>query len=353
MLFRSQGKVVEFMYMPEGVKRIFPTVDGKTHELHVKVDASTAKSAQASLQSLYSVRPNLDPYGCVEHHEEEASVRLPKGVANFSYKEGEGVFLAAEPTELGAKNVNGKMHRGWSPSFLTDADYSKAVEKDGVMVFPAKARGGKDNPAEVTGIAYCVGTLTNKPAFRDIAPVKAKEGEAVVQAAGGNEDGHPFWGNQWTDENTGTADEKKADEVVKRLNGSDFGDSNFRAEHKGGGKISIKTSQYFHSPSHVSDVEKDWGTPTGTHGKFFAEEHGAAMKYVGTESKENRAKGWTHTHMFSVHGVKSESTKASEINPLEEAIKAAEAKAISTESAVKAAELKVLDRKSTCLNSSH
>ena len=32
------------------------------------------------------------------------------------------------------------------------------------------------NPARVTGIAPCVGTLTNKPAFKAIAPVRAKEG---------------------------------------------------------------------------------------------------------------------------------------------------------------------------------
>jgi hypothetical protein len=51
--------------------------------------------------------------------------------------------------------------------------------------FPPKARGGTENPAEVTSVGFSVGSLTNKPAFRNIAPVRAKDAEKISPADAG------------------------------------------------------------------------------------------------------------------------------------------------------------------------
>lgn len=174
----------EFQWMPGGITTINAHYNGKPIELTVQADQTTAKAVQASYEDWFKVRPKQTPFGCVEHREQEAAIRLPKDVAAFTWKDADGdsdagIYCTAVPTELGAKNVNGRIHSSWSPSFTTDAEYTKAKEVGGRMVFPAKARGSRDNPAKVTGVAFSVGSLTNKPAFRNINPVKATEEEVV------------------------------------------------------------------------------------------------------------------------------------------------------------------------------
>lgn len=170
-----------FQWMPGGVSTINAHFNGKPIELTVAVDAMTAKAVQASYEEWFTYRPKQTPFGCVEHREEEAALRLPKGVAAFEWHDGTvagedaGIYCTAVPTELGVKNVNGRIHSSWSPSFTTDAEYSKAKIVNERMVFPANARGSRENPAKVTGVAFSVGSLTNKPAFRNISPVRAKE----------------------------------------------------------------------------------------------------------------------------------------------------------------------------------
>lgn len=169
----AMDEEVSFMYMPAGVTTITAGFRDKAVQLTVEVDKDAVDIIQASYEDWQKEFPKLKPFGCIEHKEEDASV-LPK---RFEWRDGDdgGVYMAAEPTARGVEHVNGKIHRSWSPSFFTDADYSKAKEKNGVLTFPDGVRGSATNPAHITGIAFCVGTLTNKPAFRNIAPVKAKE----------------------------------------------------------------------------------------------------------------------------------------------------------------------------------
>lgn len=174
----------EFQWMPGGVTTINAHYNGKPIELTVEAGPITAKAVQASYQDWFRMRPKQAPFGCVEHREEEAALRLPKDVAAFTWKDGDGeqdagIYCTAVPTELGARNVNGRIHSSWSPSFTTNAEYTKAKEVNGRLVFPKGARGSASNPASVTGVAFSVGSLTNKPAFRNISPVRAKEGEVV------------------------------------------------------------------------------------------------------------------------------------------------------------------------------
>lgn len=178
----KQGEQASFCYMPAGVHNITAGFRGKAINITVNVHEGTANKVQASFESLKAEAPRQHPFGDIEHDEKEASFHP----VNFSWGDhlGEqGVICSCEPTSLGERNVNGKIHRSFSPSFATDADYSKAKLQDGVYTFPEGVRGSQTNPAEVIGIDFCVGTLTNKPAFRAMPPVKAKNMKNKVKAA--------------------------------------------------------------------------------------------------------------------------------------------------------------------------
>lgn len=180
----SLGEPAQFMYMPAGLTTITAGFRDKAINITVCVDQDTARTVQASFENLKANTPKQKPFGCIEHREEEASVH-PVEFGWGSYDGDDGVLITAEPTKLGVENVNGKVHRSWSPSFSTDADYAKAKLEGGVYRFQEGVRGSTANPARITGIDFCVGTLTNKPAFRNMPPVKAKlneEGEEVIEA---------------------------------------------------------------------------------------------------------------------------------------------------------------------------
>lgn len=181
------GEPVQFMYMPSKISTITAGFRDKAITVTLFVDEQAAETVQASFENLKHNTPKQKPFGCVEHREEEASVH-PVEFCWGSYDGDEGILVTAEPTKLGVENVNGKIHRSWSPSFATDADYAKATLKGGVYTFPEGVRGSTSNPARITGIDFCVGTLTNKPAFRNMPPVKAKlvegylDGEVITAA---------------------------------------------------------------------------------------------------------------------------------------------------------------------------
>ena len=168
----KQDENVEFMYMPTGVfVANGASYRGKGIVLAVKVDpVETTAQLKASLNDLVTRYPKQKPFGCIEHREEDASVWASDFVAKDA-----GVYLVAQPSSLGESHVNGKIHRGWSPAFTTDAEYDKAVLKNNVYYFPDGVRGSLSNPARVTGTDLCVGTLTNKPAIKNLDPVMASQ----------------------------------------------------------------------------------------------------------------------------------------------------------------------------------
>lgn len=167
----------EFMWMPGGVSTIVCTVDGKPIRMTVECDEDTAQRVNASLDKWRETYPKQKPFACVEHREEEAALWPEK----FVWKDDPepGVFCSVESwSDLGDRNVRGKIHRSFSPSFGTDADFGKTEEDDeGIQFFPKGIRGSEDNPAKVTGVAFSVGSLTNMPAFKNILPVRAKQAE--------------------------------------------------------------------------------------------------------------------------------------------------------------------------------
>ena len=176
-----QDQETSFMYMPAGRHTIIAGFRGKAIELTVEiVPEDAAKVLSASMEQLQASQPKQRLFGCIEHAEKDASVWAKKFEARP-----DGVYLCAEPSGLGARHVNEKIHRSWSPSFLTDADYAKARLVSDIYQFPEGVKGSRTNPAKITGCAFCLGTLTNKPAFREMSPVMAREAvDAVVMATG-------------------------------------------------------------------------------------------------------------------------------------------------------------------------
>ena len=199
----AQGREVSFMFMPSGQHTICAGFRNQSILLTVDIDPERdTPVVQASFQNLVSKYPKQKPFGCIEHEEKDASV-WAKG---FN-PQADGIYLTAEPSALGENHVNGRIHRSWSPSFLTDADYTKATLKEypsgKVYEFPAGVRGSETNPARITGVTFCVGTLTNNPAFKEINPVRAKEmaitmSEPIKAAQGAFAPGHPFYGNKYS-----------------------------------------------------------------------------------------------------------------------------------------------------------
>lgn len=243
---------VSFQWLPGGVTTINAHFGNSSIELTVQCDEATAPIVQASYENWLG-RSRQEPFGCIEHREEEAAIRIPKGVGKFEWRNDPepGVFCTALPTELGARNVNGRIHRSWSPSFMTDADYAQAKETGGCLVFPDGVRGSASNPARVTGVAFSIGSLTNKPAFRNILPVRAKEGEApvaeVVKAAGTSDGAKKGWEHrgEWKPSNHMAALTSHSEEVSEH--GKSNGDSGQFEAHLASMKAHAKSYHAKHN----------------------------------------------------------------------------------------------------------
>lgn len=170
----AEAPVSEFQWMPGGVTTITASYNAKPIELTIRCDETAASRVAESFNRCVETSPRRPPFGCVEHREEEAAFH-PKAF-DWRTDPEPGIFCKAEWTALGVRNVRGKIHTSFSPSFSTDAEYGKAREVGGVLVFPDGVRGSASNPAQVTGVSpKSVGSLTNWPAFKAIMPVKAKE----------------------------------------------------------------------------------------------------------------------------------------------------------------------------------
>lgn len=210
----EQDKPVKFCYMPAGVHTITAgfcgnMTKGRDSSIRLTVEVNPdrdAKVCQASLESIVSEAPKYAPYGCFEHDEKQASVWATRFESGLDPVFNEpAVILEGKPSRGGADAVNGKDWRSWSPSFSTNAEYSKCkcsrcdstiaacdCEKP-AFYFPPSARGSEEKPAQVTGVATVLGTLTNRPAFKAMPPVKAKEASPVVTASGTSEGAKKGW----------------------------------------------------------------------------------------------------------------------------------------------------------------
>lgn len=186
------GEPTDFQWMPGGLNNITAgtVINGEDRAVDLWLDCNeaTAKTVKASFAAAVKRSPRRPPFGCVEHHEEEKAFE-PQ---DFLWKDDPepGVYCTAKPTGLGETNVNKRLHTSFSPSFGTDADYTKAQCRDcdnllhgkdactcgGTVYFPDGVKGSESNPAIVRAVSpKSVGSLTNWPAFKNILPVTAKE----------------------------------------------------------------------------------------------------------------------------------------------------------------------------------
>ena len=174
------GKPVSFIYAPAGISTISAGFRAKeTITCTIMVDPETAKDVQESFDYVCATEKQ-EPFGDEDHEAKKATLRFPP-TTNFSYgeiKSHEGLIInGGEPTSYGAESVNGKVYRSWSGEFATDADYAKAHCKKGHWTFPDGVRGSESNPARIIAVHTVLGALTNKPAFKNMPPVKAKKAE--------------------------------------------------------------------------------------------------------------------------------------------------------------------------------
>lgn len=174
------GEPVSFIYAPEGLHTItagFRAND--TITITVDIDEETPSVLQAAFNDMEHAT-SQEPYADEDHEGRKATLRFPART-RFTWgniRGVEGVVVSgAEPTSYGAESVNGKVYRSWSPEFLTDADFSQAVCEGNHWTFPAFVRGSTSNPAKISGVSFCVGGLTNRPAFRAMPAVKAKQAD--------------------------------------------------------------------------------------------------------------------------------------------------------------------------------
>lgn len=152
------------MWMPGGTHAIRASKQGQPIEVRVQVDRSTAATMQQVLQHHLNAtrqRPYLD----FNHAGAEAAA-WPLEFIWLDAPE-PGVYARVEWSEAGRTAVAGKTYRAFSPTFFADAS----------------------DPARVTGSPLNMGGLVNEPAFRQIAPLWARQGQIMETDPNKNETG--------------------------------------------------------------------------------------------------------------------------------------------------------------------
>lgn len=178
------GKSVSYIFVPGGISTISAGFRAKESiTCTVEVDEQTAKDLQESFDYIAATEKQ-EPYADEDHEAKKATLRFPSDKVKFVYgtlRGEDGIIVqGAEPTSYGAESVNGKVYRSWSPEFATDANYAKAKCKKNHWTFPDGVRGSASNPASIIAVNFVTGALTNKPAFKNMPPVKAKKVEIQV-----------------------------------------------------------------------------------------------------------------------------------------------------------------------------
>lgn len=154
----------EIMYAPAGVHTIYPRHKrtGKPIEVTVAVTERGVAGILAS-QSYYQANAPKQKMFADKNHEEKDATFWPR---TWRWDAARGIVCeVAEWTKLGIDSITGKILRTFSPAIFTDLDEKSAHEEGGVMKIRAGKRGSRENPAEIVGAMFCVGSLTNKAAF--------------------------------------------------------------------------------------------------------------------------------------------------------------------------------------------
>lgn len=172
------------MWMPGGVHHIKPGLgDNAKAEIWVKVDKDSAKEVQASFEAFSKEYAPQRAFFDKEHEAKDATAWPTEFMWMDSPKP--GIYARCEFTKLGRELIDGKVQRGFSPTFFTDADLPKrsAIRAGETYSVKSGKRGSRENPARITDIHFpSAGGFTNFPAFRNNLPLWAKHAGATSTA---------------------------------------------------------------------------------------------------------------------------------------------------------------------------
>jgi len=135
------------MILPAGEHTINASKGGQPFSTTVNVTPDTAAVLQADLQRQIRERAPQRPFIDRDHDEKEA-MGWPIRIF-WQDRPNPGVYAEVEWSESGKDLILGKSYRAFSPSFFLDPNDS----------------------SRIVGLDFVAGALTNKPAFRKIAPI--------------------------------------------------------------------------------------------------------------------------------------------------------------------------------------
>jgi hypothetical protein len=170
-----------FMAMAGGIQTMTLGHCGKPVTITLNVNKRGAEALEAQLETIKRAGKQK-PFNCF-FHEKKAASSWPMRFFWQDESNGKppGIYEAAEPSEEGLRAVQGKVCRGFSLTFFTNAD-PVALPLDAGYIIPAGAPGSPENPAEIVcpddaaenpSRYLNMGTLTNRPASTQNEPLFA------------------------------------------------------------------------------------------------------------------------------------------------------------------------------------
>ena len=142
----------EIQYLPPGTHSITATKNGKPAELTLEVDAKTADLLQYSFKRI-TENDKEQIFIDFNHDDGEASGWITGFYWAGADPEGGGVRAKVEWTAAGQEALQGRNFRKFSPTFTLNSK------------------------GEIEGTTLNAGGLVNRPAFKDITPIVASDGE--------------------------------------------------------------------------------------------------------------------------------------------------------------------------------
>ena len=142
----------EIQYLPPGTHNITATKNGKPAELTLEVDAKTADLLQYSFKRI-TEKDNEQIFIDFNHDDGEASGWITGFYWAGADPETGGVRAKVEWTAAGQEALQGRNFRKFSPTFTLNSK------------------------GEIEGTTLNAGGLVNRPAFKDITPIVASEGD--------------------------------------------------------------------------------------------------------------------------------------------------------------------------------
>ena len=142
----------EIQYLPPGTHNITATKNGKPAELTLEVDAKTADLLQYSFKRI-TENDKEQIFIDFNHDDGEASGWITGFYWAGADPEAGGVRAKVEWTAAGQEALQGRNFRKFSPTFTLNSK------------------------GEIEGTTLNAGGLVNRPAFKDITPIVASEGD--------------------------------------------------------------------------------------------------------------------------------------------------------------------------------